>query len=127
MAKVLVADDDADIRQLVRELLEKNKHQVFETATGSDTLEFLKAKPADLLVLDVMMPGMDGYALQMQLAQDPKTRNIPVVVISALKPAEGMFAKFPQVRGFLLKPFEPGEFLKTVDSLLKAPAAAKGR
>lgn len=125
MANILVADDEAEVRQLVRYALEKGGHQVFETTTGTDAAAFLKSNPVDLLVLDVMLPGMDGYTLQMQLAQDPKTRDIPVVVITASQPAKGMFAKFPQVREALLKPFDPTELSSKVDKILAATKKVK--
>ncbi|HRY29429.1 MAG TPA: response regulator [Elusimicrobiota bacterium] len=121
MAKILVADDEADVRELVKYALERDQHQVLETSSGSETLELLKKETVDLLILDVMLPGMDGYTLQLQLAQDKKTRFIPVIVLTALHPSKSMFAKFSQVREFVPKPFDPMELAGLVQRTLASP------
>jgi CheY-like chemotaxis protein len=121
MARILVADDEADVRQLCRDVLERSGHQIVEAATGAETLDFLKSDTADLVILDVMLPGVDGYTIQLEMAKDEKTRRIPVIVLTALHPTKAMFAKFAQVREFVMKPFDPTELGRLVEKVLAAP------
>lgn len=123
MAKILIADDEMSVRELLRFALERDGHEVLEAATGLSTLAALKKNNSsiDLLVLDVMLPGMDGYGLQMEMAQDPALREIPVVVLTAVRPLKNLFQKFDQVKSFVMKPFDPVEFARTVKTLLSAP------
>jgi CheY-like chemotaxis protein len=62
---------------------------------------------------------MDGHTLQLHLAQDGKLKNLPVVVITAVDSFESLFAKFPQVKKYITKPFDPVEVSKTVSAVLK--------
>jgi len=118
MATILVADDDNDIREMVRFALEKSGHRILEAETGAQTLELLQKAPVDLLILDVMMPGMDGHEVQLQMSKDEKLQKIPVVVISAMQVTRNMFLKFPQVRKFVPKPFDPFDLSKIIDEIV---------
>ena len=118
MAKILIADDEPTVLQFCMFALERERHTVITAETGPDTYVKLKDEKPDLLILDVMLPGMDGYTLQLQMSEDESLFRIPVVVISALKPALSLFSKFAQVSSFLAKPFEPDELIKAVDKAL---------
>ncbi len=85
MARVLVVDDDADIREGLRDILEDEGHDVAEARNGQDALARLRALvPApDLILLDLMMPVMDGLEFRRQQLLDPALAGIPVVVLSA--------------------------------------------
>ncbi len=118
MANILVAEDEEVVRELIRSALERDGHRIQEATTGLDTLNKLKNQAVDLLVLDVMLPGMDGHTLQLQMAQDEKTSRVPVVVLTALQTAKSLFTKFPQVKAFLSKPFDPVDLSQTVARVL---------
>lgn len=118
MPKILIADDEPEVVQFCTFVLEKQKHAVLSAGTGPKTMETLKQEKPDLLILDVMLPGMDGYTVQLQMAQESELANIPVVIITALKPAKGLFDKFSQVKGFLGKPFQAEELLDAVNQAL---------
>ncbi len=118
MAKILIADDEPTISQFVSFILQRENHTVITAETGPEALTKLKAEKADLLILDVMLPGMDGYTLQLRLSEDEALCRIPVIVISALKPAFSLFDKFTQVSGFLLKPFQSEELIQAVNKAL---------
>ncbi|OGR93793.1 MAG: hypothetical protein A2V88_05235 [Elusimicrobia bacterium RBG_16_66_12] len=75
-------------------------------------------------MLDVMLPGVDGYSLQVKISQDPATKDLPIVVLTALEPSRTLFQKFPQVVGFMTKPFKPEDLLKTVQSAVERRAAS---
>lgn len=119
--KVLVIDDEPEMINLVKYTLAEAGFEVHSCDSGRDAWdEITKIKP-DVLVLDVMLPGIDGYSLQIQMSRDPATKNLPIVVLTALEPARTLFQKFPQVVGFITKPFKPEDLLKAVQS-----AAARG-
>jgi CheY-like chemotaxis protein len=84
-------------------------------------LEALAKEKPDLLLLDVMLPGMDGHTLQMHLSNHPQLKKIPVIVVTALEFTQEMFAKFPQVKGFLAKPFTPIQLDEAVRQVVPAP------
>lgn len=118
--KVLVIDDEPEMLSLVRYTLEHAGFEVHSCDNGRAAWdEIAKVRP-DVLVLDVMLPGIDGYSLQQKLAQDPSTKELPIVVLTALEPSKTLFQKFPQVAGFMTKPFNADELLKTVQGAVKA-------
>lgn len=107
MATILLAEDDAGTREIARIVLERGGHTVLEASSGTEALALLKKENVDLLLLDIMLPGLDGHSLLLQLAEDGRLNALPVIVLSALGFAKDMFVKFPQVHEFLEKPFTP--------------------
>ena len=122
MAQVLIADDEGDIRTFARMVLERGGHQVTEAATGPAALDVLSRGSVDLVLLDLMLPGMDGHSIQMKMASDEHLKKIPVIVITALAYTQEMFAKFPQVKAFLPKPFTAAELDRAVRNAVPVPA-----
>ena len=112
--KVLVIDDEPEMLSLVKYTLEQAGFQVHTCDNGRTAWdEIAKIRP-DVLVLDVMLPGIDGYSLQLKMSQDPSTKDLPIVILTALEPSKTLFQKFPQVVGFMTKPFKTEELLKAV-------------
>ena len=118
MAKILIADDEPTLLYFCTVALEREKHIILTAQTGPDALEMLKSERPDLLILDVMLPGMDGYTLQLRISEDERLCRIPVIVISALKPSLTMFEKFAQVSSTLAKPFVAQELVLAVNKAL---------
>ena len=114
--KVLVIDDEPEMLSLVKYTLEQAGFEVATCDNGRQAWDQITLVEPDVLVLDVMLPGIDGYSLQLKLSQDPKTKNLPIVVLTALEPSKTLFQKFPQVAGFMTKPFKPEELLKLVQT-----------
>ncbi|MBZ0104932.1 MAG: response regulator [Sulfuricella denitrificans] len=82
--KILITDDDARNRKLVETLLHANGYDVRSVASGQAALEAIAADPPDLILLDLMMPGMDGFEVVRRLKVDPETGKIPVIMVTAL-------------------------------------------
>src|SRR5580658_4750846 len=82
--KILIADDDAGNRDLLRRRLEFEGHQIVEAKNGLEALALLADQTCDLVLLDIMMPGMDGFQTLAKLKQEPQLRELPVIMISAL-------------------------------------------
>jgi DNA-binding response OmpR family regulator len=119
MASVLVVDDEADIRSLVRELLERAGHDVVEAGDGNEGLRaFFLARP-DLVVLDVSMPGLDGWGT---LERIRELSDVPVVMLTAQAQE---LAKVRGLRGgaddYITKPFGRQELLARVEANLRRP------
>jgi adenylate cyclase len=85
---ILVVDDDPVVRSMLSRSLEQNGHRVNTVKDGQEALDRVRAEPFDVVLLDVLMPGLDGYAVLEQLKKDPKLRHIPVVMVTALDDVE---------------------------------------
>ncbi|MBI5242415.1 MAG: response regulator [Elusimicrobia bacterium] len=125
MAEVLVVDDDADVRKMMAAILDKAGHKVSTCASGQETLKELGIQPndasvelPDLLVLDIMMPKSDGYTVGTAIRNNPRTRGIPILVVSALHDMSRLFTATVQVDGFLTKPFDPADLIGNVAKIL---------
>ena len=81
--RILVADDDDGLRQLLRLILAREGFEVFEAANGEQALAMAVAVDPAVILLDVMMPGLDGYDVCRRLKSDQRTGNVPVVFVSA--------------------------------------------
>ena len=116
--KILIVDDDPEISSLVQYSLESLGHQVKICDNGREVLDTMRSYKPDLLVLDVMLPGIDGYSLASQISEDPDLSKMPIVVLSALEPSRTMFQRFSQVAAFLTKPFNTDDLMEAVKNAL---------
>jgi DNA-binding response OmpR family regulator len=128
-AKVLIIDDDPDITEAMKVVLEHKDYAV-NSADGIDqAMESLKANRPDVIILDVMMDTpQDGFVLSRQLKQDEKYKDIPILMLTSVKDKMGI--DFESVAGdetwlpvdeYLAKPVKPDVLLKKVEGLLKKP------
>lgn len=94
------------ILQLLMMVLAKEGYEIHTCQSGRDAIAKMKSVRPHLVLLDVMLPGMDGRAVVSVMEHDEELNAIPVLVTSALIESETMFQSFPQVKGFCAKPFE---------------------
>jgi CheY-like chemotaxis protein len=122
MAKVLVVDDDANTRLLVRTVLTHAGHEVIEAAEGADALFQTSAGRPDLILLDLSMPSMGGPAFVRALRADPETRPTAVALYTAtpMNAALRDFVDMYHIRHVIPKPSEPIELLEAVERALTA-------
>ena len=126
--KVLVADDEERIRSLVQANLSSDtRYQVMTAMDGWDALNTCRAVRPDLLLLDVLMPKIDGYAVCRELKRSPETRDIKVVMLTAMtQESNRRIATKIGAIDFVTKPFSPMALAAKVEELLGlAPAAAR--
>jgi DNA-binding response OmpR family regulator len=117
--RVLVIDDEAPIRLLCRVNLEAEGMQVLEAADGPAGLEKARAEGPDVVLLDVMMPGLDGWRVAEELLDDPRTESIPIVFLTARAELRDR-ARGIDLGGidYVTKPFNPVELAPLVRDLL---------
>ena len=126
MAKIMVVDDEPDIVTLLRFVFEQDGHSVSHAIHGVDALEKLGVEPAkhelalpDLIVLDIMMPVMDGYELNMRLQTDPRVCGIPILVLTAKgQKMRDLFEMAPNVAAYVQKPFDPKMLRELISGIL---------
>ncbi len=111
MANILVVDDEKDIVDLLIFVLQKDGHNVSSASNGKEALEAVEASQPDLIVLDIMMPLMDGYAVHAKLSENPSTRSIPIIILTAKAKMRELFEVAANVAGYIEKPFDP-KFLR---------------
>jgi two-component system alkaline phosphatase synthesis response regulator PhoP len=120
VTKVLVIDDEAPIRLLCRVNLEAEKMDVVEAADGEQGLELARSEKPDIVLLDVMMPGMDGWQVAERLFESQETSQIPLVFLTARAELRDR-ARGLELGGvdYITKPFNPVELASVVENLLE--------
>jgi two-component system, cell cycle sensor histidine kinase and response regulator CckA len=128
MAIVLVVDDRASNRELVRTLLGYGGHQVIEAHEGAEALAMAHAQHPDIVLTDILMPGMDGYELARELRAAPDTAATPIVFYTAnyLEAETRPFAEACGVARVLLKSADPQVLMQTIDDVLAEERGAAG-
>ncbi len=124
---VLVVDDVPTILQLIRGALAGHPVDLITAADGEAALELARRVVPDLILLDLAMPVMDGWAVLSELRGDPVTASVPVVIVTAHGDSEAAArARELGADGFVSKPFRPAELRRVMDSYLNGPIAAAG-
>ena len=122
-AKILIADDEIFMIRLLELTFKKGGYEIVSCRDGQEALATAATARPQLIVLDVMMPGLDGLGALRQLKENPATKDIPVVVLSAKGHAlTKVEAKLAGAALFLTKPFSPNQLLGEVRKILEAPA-----
>jgi DNA-binding response OmpR family regulator len=124
MANILVVDDDSAIRQLLTDVLEMDGHDVRVAANGVDGLKAFEALRPDFVVLDVMMPGLDGYGV-LRAIRGQEGDPVPVLMLTAAGDAGSAARAWADgVDYYLAKPFTADEVLYLIDGVLQHPVPA---
>jgi DNA-binding response OmpR family regulator len=117
--RVLVVDDERSMRLLCRVNLVASGIDVLEASDGSEGLELARQERPDLVLLDVMMPGVDGWTVARELAADEATREIPIVFLTArADPADRRLGEQLGGVGYVVKPFDPVSIGELVENVL---------
>jgi DNA-binding response OmpR family regulator len=119
-ARVLVVEDEPDIQTLVRYHLEREGFRVSGARSGPEALRLVRAAPPDLLVLDLMLPGLDGLEVCRRLRQDPATAGVPIVMLTARgEEVDRVLGLELGADDYLVKPFSPKELVARVRAVLR--------
>lgn len=123
---MLVVDDNKVIRQLIRVNLELEGIEVVTAADGAECLDVVHHVRPDVVTLDVVMPRLDGLRTAARLRADPRTRNLPLAIVSACTQYEVESGLDVGVDAFLAKPFEPAELVRLVRELMERRGSGSG-
>ena len=128
MARILVVEDDPDIAELIVHYLEKAGHSTERLSSGTDVMPRLRSTPVDLVVLDLMLPGMDGMAVCDALRRDTSTSHLPVIMLTARGEEADRVAGLERgADDYVTKPFSPKELVARVAARLRRPPAVDAR
>ena len=117
--KILIVDDEANVRLLVANLLGKD-YTILKAANGEEAIDIARREKPGLILMDIMMPRMDGYTACHTIKRDKAIAGIPVVMLTAL--GYGLnkaLAREMGAEGYLAKPFDPDMLIETVEGFLK--------
>jgi DNA-binding response OmpR family regulator len=119
--KILLADDEEDIKAVVSLYLKSRGYEVITAFDGLAALDMARAEKPDLILLDVMMPVVNGFEVCTRLKADEATRHIPVVMLSAMAQSESVDKGLSAgAVDYVVKPFEPSRLGAVIDRLLAA-------
>ncbi len=114
--KILVVDDEVLIRTVIKEYCENNDYEVFEASSGNEALDLLLNNKYDLMILDIMMPEMDGFEMLKEL---PKEKRIPTIMLSARGEEYDKLTGFDLgIDDYVTKPFSPKELIARIKAVL---------
>jgi CheY-like chemotaxis protein len=121
MARILLIDDDVNLLQMVKLMLTRVGHEVQTADSGEDGLQIAAQTRPDLAIIDVMMPGLNGYDVVRKMREDSRTTRIPVIILTARsQPMDKHMALEAGANAFLSKPVTAQELAERVDAVLKA-------
>ncbi|WP_209123665.1 response regulator transcription factor [Alkalihalobacillus sp. BA299] len=116
---ILIVDDEKDMRELISICLQ-GEYETVEAEDGESALELLDAQVIDLVLLDVMMPIMDGFSVLKEMKQIEKVKDIPVILLTALGDTEDIVKGLNRgADDYIIKPFEPREMIARIQSVLR--------
>ena len=116
---ILLIDDDMSIRKVTTARLERAGYRVVTAQEGEEGLKMARTEQPQAILLDIMMPRMDGREVLRRLKADPETRNIPVILLTVVGEDEALYAPLGQDRAlFVLKPYNPRELLEKIHTVL---------
>jgi phosphate regulon transcriptional regulator PhoB len=126
-ARVLIVEDEPDIRDLLAFHLEREGYQVTRSRSGTDALRQVRARPPDLILLDLMLPELGGLDVCRRLRQDPRTASVPIVMLTARgEELDRILGLELGADDYIVKPFSPKEVVARVRAVLRRTGARDG-
>jgi PleD family two-component response regulator len=124
--KVLAVDDDKEVITIIKESLEPEIFEIFEAVNGKESLGMVFAKSPDIIILDIMMPEMDGYSVCKELKKHDNTKNIPIIILSAKAGIDDKLKAMDLgINDYIVKPFDPRELRARIKMILGLPRNIK--
>jgi len=118
--RILLVDDEEDLRKMLKFRLEALNYDVVEAADGEDALKKAKSIKPDLMILDLMLPKLDGFEVCKTLKSDENYKNIPIIMFTAsAQEKDGELSREVGSDAHITKPFEPQELVEKIKELLK--------
>ena len=119
MARVMVVDDSPTDVEHLRHILQRAGHEVLQATTGQDAIKMIKLELPDCVVMDVVMPGVNGFAATRTLSRDPVTAKIPIVVVSSKnQETDRLWALRQGAKEYIVKPVKEADLLGKIKAVL---------
>ncbi|MBS7325999.1 MAG: response regulator [Gammaproteobacteria bacterium] len=119
MARVLIVDDSPTEVYKLATMLEKNGHQVLKADNGADGVALAKKELPDAILMDIVMPGLNGFQATRQLTKEPTTAHIPVIIVTTKdQETDKVWGKRQGARGYLTKPVEEAVLISALAEVL---------
>jgi twitching motility two-component system response regulator PilH len=119
MARLMIVDDSPTDVQNMRSILTRAGHTVVEATSGQDALDRIKSEKPDCVIMDVVMPGVNGFQATRILSKDPATAQIPILVVSSKnQDSDRMWAIRQGAREYIVKPIKEADLLAKITSVL---------
>ncbi len=119
MARVLIVEDSPTERYKLKEMLEKHGHEVLEADNGADGVALARDQKPDAVLMDIVMPGLNGFQATRQLTKDPNTSHIPVIIVTTKdQETDRVWGKRQGAKDYLTKPVEESVLVKTLNNVL---------
>ena len=126
MARVMVVDDSPTDKAWMKQALQGAGHAVLEAESGADALTLVRSQRPDCVVMDLVMPGINGFEATRTLSRDPLTAMIPVIIVSSKdQDSDRLWALRQGARAYLTKPVRAADLLTQVHTLLGLPGEPK--
>ncbi|KQQ55007.1 two-component system response regulator [Pseudomonas sp. Leaf127] len=119
MARILIVDDSPTEMYKLTGILEKHGHQVLKAENGADGVALARQEKPDAVLMDIVMPGLNGFQATRQLSKDPDTRPIPVIMVTTKdQETDKVWGERQGARGYLTKPVDEDTLIKVLNSVL---------
>lgn len=119
MARILIVDDSPTEVKKISGYLESNDHEVLTADNGADGVAIARDENPDLILMDVVMPGLNGFQATRQLTRSPETENIPVIIITTKdQETDRVWGTRQGAKGYLVKPVAEDQLIKTINDLI---------
>jgi CheY-like chemotaxis protein len=128
-AQILCIEDQAGMLDLLRLILERDGYEVLGAQDGVEGLEMMHSQQPDLVLLDLMLPEVDGAEVLLQKGKDPVIRDIPVIAVTALTSPfdQLMWKRHTEIKDYVTKPFKRTELLRTIERVLSQGRSGLGQ
>lgn len=119
MARILIVDDSPTETHMIKNMLTGNGHEVIEAASGEEGVSTSQAELPDIVLMDIVMPGLNGFQATRQITTNPKTSHIPVIIVTTKnQETDKVWGKRQGAKGYIVKPVDQSLLLKTIDNAL---------
>jgi len=119
MARILIVDDSPTEVRKISSILEKHQHQILTADNGADGVAVARQEQPDLVLMDVVMPGLNGFQATRQLTRGESTANIPVVIVTTKdQETDRVWGTRQGAKGYLVKPVKESDLARAIDDLI---------
>ena len=121
MARVLIVDDSPTETVILEKILSRNGHEVLKAENGADGVALCRAEKPDVVLMDIVMPGLNGFQATRQLSRGAETSDIPVIIVTTKdQETDRVWGQRQGARGYLTKPVDESKLISTLNSVMAA-------